>query len=248
MLAAVQFVDDIESSRLFLHVIHRVAALLRRRVRVLLLRILLNRVAGVAACTRAGHGWQGLAASAADLMPQHAADQGADSGANQTVLIFDGLGVRNLFVVAFLSRNLDRSREWLCAHDIGRMGSLVRVVAGNGTARDHHSRSGKRSRHKRNFHCCLQITFNHSFAVNRMMLRAIIPPSKVRHHCLHRTTATGESEGITSGYDPAGLPQALLRATRRTLMTAALMSSIPGRSSAAPGMPRHGELDGCTVR
>src|ERR1700719_3269578 len=147
MLAAVQFINDIESSRLLLMVIHRFAALLCRRVRVLLLGILLNLIAGVATRARTRNGRQGLAASTADLMPQDASNQGSNSGANQTVLIFDRLRMRDLFVVAFLSRNLDRSRQWLGAEHLGRMSRLIHVIAGNGTTRDHPNGARKRSRH-----------------------------------------------------------------------------------------------------
>src|ERR1700674_1040670 len=127
---------------------HRVAALLCRRVRVLLLGILLNLIAGVATRARTRNGRQGLAASAADLMPQDAANQRVNSGTNQTVLIFDWLRMRDLFVVAFLSRNPDRSRQWLGAGHPCRMSRLIHVVAGYGTTRDHHKRARKRSRHQ----------------------------------------------------------------------------------------------------
>ena len=119
----------------------------------------LNLIAGVAAYARAGHGCQGLAAAAANLMPQDAANQSTDPGSQQTVLIFDGLGVRDLFVVAFLARNLDRSRQRLGAHDLGRMSSLVHVVAGNTTAGDRYSGACKGSGNEGYFHGCLQ--FNH---------------------------------------------------------------------------------------
>src|ERR1700690_755060 len=125
MLTAVQFVDDIESGRHFLEVIDRVATLLRRRVGGILLSILLNLVAGVATGTRTGDSRQGLTASATDLVPQDAPDQRADSRANQPVWIFDGLRVRDLFVVAFLPRSLDRTRLRLDAHDPGGMGRLI---------------------------------------------------------------------------------------------------------------------------
>src|SRR5271165_1215520 len=74
MLAAVQFVDDVESGRLFLEIIDRVATLLRRRVCVVLLSVLLNLVAGVATDTRTSDSCQGLAASATNLMSQDAPD------------------------------------------------------------------------------------------------------------------------------------------------------------------------------
>jgi hypothetical protein len=68
--------------------------------------------------------------------------------------------MRDLFVVAFLSRNLDRSRQWLGAEHFGRMSRLIHVVAGNRTTRDHHNGARKRSRHKRYFHFSLLITFD----------------------------------------------------------------------------------------
>src|SRR3981189_2455587 len=148
VLATVQFVDDIESSRLFLHVKYRGAALLRRRVRVLLLRILLNFIAGIAACARTGHGCQSLAASATNLMPQDAANQGADSGTYQAVLILDGLRVGDLFIVALLSRNLDRSRQRLGAQHLGCMSRLIHVVASRGTSGDNYDGASKRPRHE----------------------------------------------------------------------------------------------------
>ena len=93
-----------------------------------------------------------FAASATHLMSQYTPDQRTESGAYQTVLIFDGLRVRDLFVVAFLPRNLDRTRLRLNADNLGGMGRFIQPITGNRTAGGHDDRTCNRAGQKRQFH------------------------------------------------------------------------------------------------
>src|SRR5271166_642591 len=174
MLAAVHFVDDFESGRLFLYVIHRIATLLRRSVRVVLLGILLNLVAGVATCTRTSDRCQGLAAAATNLMSQDAADQRTESGTYQPVLIFDGLRVRDLFVVAFLPWNLDRSSLRLDAENLGGMGRLIDAITSDRTTGGHYDGSGNRASQKGYLHRQFLVTDLHLSAAIKACVAVLL--------------------------------------------------------------------------
>src|SRR6185437_3953221 len=152
VLMTLIFVDYLESGRLFLPVVHRIAALFRGGVRVALLRFLLDLVAGIAATGRTGDRGERLAAAAADLMTQEATHHGAYSGTEQAVFILDRLGPRDGLVVAFLPGDLDRASQCLGAEDFRRMRHRVHVIAGHRTTRDDDRGSRQRTSHKGNFH------------------------------------------------------------------------------------------------
>src|SRR3569832_2244955 len=94
------------------------ATLLGRRVRISLLHLLFDLIAGITARSRAGQSGDDPRVATADPAAQQPTDHCADTGTDQSIFIFGRLRVRHLLVMALLTRCLDRLGERLGADDL----------------------------------------------------------------------------------------------------------------------------------
>jgi hypothetical protein len=79
-------------------------------------------------------------------------------------LIFDGLRVRDLFIVAFLPWNLERLSLRLDAENLGGMGRLIDAITSDRTTGGHYDGSGNRASQKRYLHRQFLVAYLHSSA------------------------------------------------------------------------------------
>src|SRR6185437_9944890 len=91
LLLAVELVDDVIAGSGLVRVIHSVTALFRRRVRIPLLHLLFDLVAGEATGSRARDRGEHFAIPATDAITQQAADDCANTGSGQARLVLRGL-------------------------------------------------------------------------------------------------------------------------------------------------------------
>src|ERR1700730_3919042 len=135
MALAIQHVHDLVSFRFLVTVVHSDTALLRRSVRVSLLYLLLDLVAGVATRCRACEASKDPRVSSADPAAQQSAHDRTDAGSYQPVLVFGGLCVGDLLVMAFLTRSLDRLGQLLGTNDLRTAGGCENPITGHGADR-----------------------------------------------------------------------------------------------------------------
>src|SRR6185503_19399512 len=105
---AIQLVRDFITGGNLFGIVDGFASLLRRLHHVSLLHSLLDLVAGVAASRRAGDGRCVAAAAAADLAAEHPADDRADRGTRDALLILDWRLLQGRVIAANLARNPSR--------------------------------------------------------------------------------------------------------------------------------------------
>src|SRR5690606_5613581 len=135
VLDAVEAIAHVITRGFLDRVVDRGATRLGGFVRVVLLHPFLDLAALVATGRGARDGRNGITRATTDLVADHAADHAADHGTGDPLRIAGRRLVRDDFVTADLSRNLDRLGHGLHGQDVGRVALLDRLVAGESARR-----------------------------------------------------------------------------------------------------------------
>src|SRR5689334_770435 len=128
---AVEPIVHVVADELLRLLLHRPAAMLGRRHDVLVLHVLLDAVAGVAAGCGAGDGRDRLALAAADRAAEQAAGDGTDRGAGDAVLVPHRRLVLHGDVLAMLARRDDGLHDVLHRDHLGELRLRERAIAGD---------------------------------------------------------------------------------------------------------------------